>query len=67
MAPYAFSSSVSAVYWSVGLTLLALLVLGAFNAHLFKVRLWRDAILTLAMGGLAIVVGVVVGQVANHF
>ncbi len=67
LAPYAFSTSVSAVYWSVGLTLLALLVLGAFNAHLFKVRLWRDAILTLAMGGLAIVVGVVVGQVANHF
>lgn len=66
LAPYIFSTSMSAVYWSVGLTLLALLVLGAFNAHLFRVRMWRDGLLTLAMGGLAILVGVIVGQLANR-
>ncbi len=66
LAPYVFSTHITAVYWSIGLTLLALLLLGAFNAHLFRVRLWRDSLLTLAMGGLAILVGIVVGQLANH-
>lgn len=66
LAPYAFSTSTASVYWSIGLTLLALLLLGVFNAHLFRVRLWRDGLMTLGMGGMAIVVGIVVGQVANH-
>ncbi len=66
LAPYVFSTSTNAVYWSVGLTLVALLTLGAFNAHLFRVRLWRDSLLTLAMGGLAILVGIAVGQLVSH-
>jgi VIT1/CCC1 family predicted Fe2+/Mn2+ transporter len=66
LAPYVFSTSKGAVVWSICLTLLALITLGAFNAHLFKVRMWRDSLLTLAMGGLAILVGIAVGQLANR-
>ena len=65
-ARYVFSTSKMAVAWSVGLTLLALALLGGINAHIFRVRVWKDALLTLLMGGLAIVVGIVVGQIAGH-
>ena len=66
LAPYVFLSSTNAIFWSIGLTLVALLVLGAFNAHLFKIRMWRDALFTLLMGGLAIGIGIGVGQLVNH-
>mgnify|MGYP000126630464 CR=1 FL=1 len=66
LAPYVFTNSHDAVYWSIGLSLIALLCLGAFNAHMFRIRLWRDSLLTLVMGGSAILVGIVVGKIANH-
>ncbi len=66
LAPYVFSTSRMAVWWSIGLTLIALALLGAINAHVFRVRVWKDALLTLLMGGLAIAVGIVVGQIAGH-
>lgn len=65
LAPYVFSTSRIAVWWSVGLTLLSLALLGALNAHIFRVRVWKDAIMTLLMGGLAIGVGIGVGQLAG--
>ena len=55
-----------AVAWSIGLTLLALALLGAVSAHLFRVRVWKDALLTLLMGGMAIAVGIIVGQIAGR-
>jgi VIT1/CCC1 family predicted Fe2+/Mn2+ transporter len=66
LAPYVLLHSNYAIWWSIGLTLLALALLGAINAHIFRVRVWKDALLTLVMGGLAIVVGIVVGQIAGH-
>jgi VIT1/CCC1 family predicted Fe2+/Mn2+ transporter len=65
LAPYVFSTSRLAVWWSVGLTLLSLALLGALNAHIFRVRVWKDALITLVMGGLAIGVGIGVGQLAG--
>jgi VIT1/CCC1 family predicted Fe2+/Mn2+ transporter len=67
LLPYAWASSGTAVQWSVGLTLLSLFLLGVFNAHLFRVRAWKDGLITLVMGGLAIVVGILVGQIAGKF
>lgn len=66
LAPYVLSTSIASVWWSVGLTLLALALLGALNAHIFRVRMWKDALLTLLMGGLAIGVGIAVGQIAGY-
>jgi VIT1/CCC1 family predicted Fe2+/Mn2+ transporter len=65
LIPYVISVSNSAVLWSVALTLLSLFLLGMFNAHLIKIRAWRDGLITLFMGGLAIAVGIVVGQLAG--
>ncbi|HEX3099767.1 MAG TPA: VIT1/CCC1 transporter family protein [Patescibacteria group bacterium] len=65
LAPYVIDAGTGSVIWSVGLTLAALATLGAFNAHIFRVRVWKDALITLLMGGLAIGVGVVVGQIVG--
>lgn len=67
LAPYFFSASRGALFSSVGLTLLFLFLLGAFNAKMFHVRIWKDALQTLIIGGLAITVGIIVGQLAGQF
>lgn len=64
LAPYILQFG-HAVWWSIGLTLLSLFLLGIFNAHLFRVRAFKDGLLTLVMGGFAIAVGIIVGQIAE--
>jgi VIT1/CCC1 family predicted Fe2+/Mn2+ transporter len=66
LAPY-FYETKHAVGISIGLTLFSLLLLGVFNAKMFRVSAWRDGLFTLIMGGLAILVGIAVGQIAGHF
>ncbi len=66
LLPYLFSFSTQPVWISIALTLLALFLLGAFNAYIFKIRMWKDGLQTLCMGGLAILVGIAVGQLAGH-
>lgn len=65
LAPYIITFSGDAVWWSIGLTLISLFLLGIVNAHLFRVRAWKDGLLTLVMGGLAVAVGIAVGQIAG--
>lgn len=65
LAPYILKFGINAVWWSIGLTLLSLFLLGILNAHLFRVKAWRDGLLTLVMGGLAVAVGIAVGQIAG--
>lgn len=65
LAPYVLTFGNTAVWWSIGLTLLSLFLLGILNAHLFRVRAWKDGLLTLVMGGLAVGVGIAVGQIAG--
>ncbi len=67
LAPYFHSASTSTVVMSVVFTLFSLFLLGVFNAKMFHVRVWRDGLLTLIMGGIAILVGIIVGQIAGHF
>lgn len=62
LLPYVFSASGGALYWSVGLSLVALFMLGFFAARRFKVHPLRQAVEMFIIGGLAIVVGVVVGR-----
>lgn len=65
LAPYILKFGANAVWWSIGLTLLSLFLLGILNAHLFRVKAWRDGLLTLVMGGVAVAVGIGVGQLAG--
>lgn len=65
LAPYILTFGSNAVWWSIGLTLVSLFLLGIVNAHLFKVRVWKDGLLTLVMGSLAVAVGIAVGQIAG--
>ena len=65
LSPYIFSFGTNAVWWSIGLTLLSLFLLGILNAHLFRVKAWKDGLLTLIMGGLAVAIGIAVGQFAR--
>ena len=67
LIPYFISTSQNAIISSVILTLIALFSLGVFNAKMFHVRVWKDGLQTLIIGGLAILVGVIVGQIANKF
>ena len=66
LTPYILSNNKFAIWWSIGLTLLALGLLGALNAHIFRIRVWKDALLTLVMGGSAIAIGIIVGQIAGY-
>lgn len=67
LAPYFVSENRTMVWISVGLTLVSLFILGAVNGRMFKAKSFRDGLITLFMGGLAIVVGIVVGQLVEHF
>lgn len=66
LAPYLYSTGQEAVIASVSLTLLALFALGAVNAKMFRAKVWRDGLFTLILGGAAILVGIIVGQLASH-
>lgn len=66
LAPYIFAPTNDAVRYSIALTLIALFLLGVINAKLNNVRAWRDGLQTLIMGGIAILVGIAVGQIAVH-
>ncbi len=61
LAPYLISNSPTTFWWSIGLTLLALLGLGLFSGRAFGIPTLRSGLRMLVLGGLAILVGTVVG------
>lgn len=65
LGPYFYGVSNNTIILSVLLTLLSLFTLGATSGKMFRGKIWRDGILTLVLGGLAILVGIIVGQVAD--
>lgn len=65
LLPYALKVFTNPVAWSIGFTLIALFLLGVLNSRLSKIKFWKNGLITLVMGGLAIGVGVVVGQIAE--
>jgi VIT1/CCC1 family predicted Fe2+/Mn2+ transporter len=60
--PYLFSSSVQTVWYSIGLSLLALYILGFVSGRLFHISPARSGLRMFALGGVAIAVGVIVGR-----
>jgi VIT1/CCC1 family predicted Fe2+/Mn2+ transporter len=67
LSPYFYSANTNAVIASIILTLIALFMLGAISARMFRSKVWRDGLFTFLMGTMAIVVGIVVGQLADKF
>lgn len=62
LAPYLYYTNSVAISLSIALTLLALFVLGMVSAFFFKISLLRNGFEMLIMGGLAILVGILVGH-----
>ena len=67
LGPYFYGVARSNVIASVALTMVSLFALGAISAEIFRSKVWRDGLFTLLMGGLAILVGVAVGQIVGRF
>jgi VIT1/CCC1 family predicted Fe2+/Mn2+ transporter len=64
--PYLFSSSTATVWYSIGLSLLALIGLGLVSGKLFNISPVRSGLRMFILGGVAIAVGVVVGRLIPH-
>jgi len=61
LSPYLFFEVTTALPLSITITLLALFVLGAISARVFKTNIFRSGIRMLAFGGVATGLGVLVG------
>lgn len=62
IVPYFFFSSSMALWISVIVSILALFCLGLFTARMSKVSLFKHAARMATLGGLAILIGVIVGK-----
>lgn len=62
LAPYIFLQTKEAFVFSNVLSLLALFLLGAVGARLSRMSIWRSGLRMLLVGGLAILVGMMVGN-----
>lgn len=65
LLPYLFFEGSQAMPISISLSLLALFILGVVGARISHVRVLRDGVRMLVVGGLAIAVGTVVGALVN--
>ena len=63
LIPYSIFATTTAFWVSIASSMTALFILGLAGAHFARVNLLRNAFRTLVIGGLAIVVGVVVGKI----
>ncbi|MFH0831158.1 MAG: VIT1/CCC1 transporter family protein [Parcubacteria group bacterium] len=62
LLPYTFLPIQVAFWSSIGVTLVALFVLGAVAAKVSKIHPFRNGLKALIIGGLAVLLGVVIGQ-----
>lgn len=65
IAPYALFEPALAFTVSVGGSLIALFILGAVGARFAKVSVWKRATQMAVVGGVAILLGVIVGQLTG--
>lgn len=62
LSPYIILEIEKAFIISIALSLLSLFLLGYFGAKFFKLSVWKNGIKMLLLGGVAILVGVLVGN-----
>lgn len=65
--PYIVTGVNSAFWISIAASLLALFLLGAVNARLSSLKIWHNGFEMLLIGGIAMVVGIIVGIFANLY
>ena len=65
IAPYLLFSGESGVYASIAISLFVLFIIGFINACISHVKPFRRAVRMVILGGLAIIVGVLVGKFAQ--
>ncbi|HEY4523595.1 MAG TPA: VIT1/CCC1 transporter family protein [Candidatus Paceibacterota bacterium] len=66
LLPYVFFSAVDAFWISIISALIALFLLGAFSAEMFKAHYLRQGVKMLLVGGMAIAIGILVGRFAGR-
>lgn len=62
LSPYALAEVSSAFWASIIASFTALFVLGAVSARFFKINQFREGLRMLVIGGIAIILGIVVGR-----
>ncbi len=68
LLPYfLLSNPKQALLWSIGASLVSLFALGFFNAKMFHIKAFKQGWQTLVMGGIAVLVGVGIGQLVPAF
>lgn len=67
LVPYALFDVKRAFWFSIIFSLCVLGALGVMSARLARVRVWRDVVRMVVIGGVAISVGVFVGNVAARY
>ncbi|MEZ4156557.1 MAG: VIT1/CCC1 transporter family protein [Candidatus Paceibacterota bacterium] len=68
LSPYIFlTSAKQALYTSVGLSLIALFILGAYTARLSNQSAFKKGLRMLIIGGLAIIVGMLAARIVGAF
>lgn len=65
LLPYFILPPGTALWVSIAISLVALFLLGSLSAEALKRKLWRHGLEMLILGGVAIIVGVLVGQVVH--
>jgi VIT1/CCC1 family predicted Fe2+/Mn2+ transporter len=62
IVPYLIFGLTSALWYSIGFSLVALFIVGMINAKIVKVKMVNHAVKMMLLGGAAIVIGVLVGR-----
>ena len=65
LGPYAFFETSQAFWISIACSIVSLFILGAANAKLSRVSIWKSALRMMIIGGLAIGVGILVGKITG--
>ena len=63
LIPYLLIDGLSALWWSVTASLIALIILGLVSALMLKINWWKQVFRMVSLGGLAIGIGII----ASHF
>lgn len=66
LAPYLFLETKEAFWLSIFLSLITLFILGLISGKLFKINYWKSAFRMIIIGGIAIAVGVLVGELVPN-
>ncbi len=62
IAPYLIFSVTTALWCSIGFSLIALLIVGMVSAKIVKVDIVKHGLKMMLLGGAAIVIGILVGK-----